>query len=249
MLMQMFLREAFGVKLSDLPAAPKHAGEVVSAEFYGQLMTAVAALNADHTRWINSKQDLGDRIAEQVIQPWQNAAKRPPRILAVGVGEAYAEGRWIERGWNVLLHDGTDAAQSAIRRRHPSASFVTADMRGFTPYGEFDVITMIANDFVLDRLELTGFAKRMAASLSIGGLLIIWCPNILSARRMAIEVVRRLTGAHRRNGWIPWGWWRSISEFRRLASDTGMKLRHDLSTPHQLPLRSETGMYCLERIR
>ena len=212
-------------------------------------MTAVAALNADQTTWIRSKQDLGDQIADQIIRPWQNAAKRPPRILAVGVGEAYAEGRWIERGWDVLLHDGTDAAQSAIRRRHPSASFVTADMKEFEPNGEFDVITMLANDFVLDRMELTGFAKRLAASLSIGGLLIIWCPNILSVRRMAIEVIRRLAGTHKRNGWIFWGWWRTINEFHRLASDTGMKLRQDLSAPNQMPLRGETGMYCLERIR
>ncbi len=220
----MYLRECQGVDLRRLPAAAKLGSGPVTAEFYDQLFAAIQARGQSAPEWIASKQTLGRDIAARILQPWKERHGRAPRILATGAGEAWAECTWLEAGFAVTIHDGTSAYFEAIQARQPQASFLQSDMASFTPEQTFDVISMLANDFVLDRAGFVDFCRRMAAALSPGGMIICYCPSVLSLRRILIEALRRATGYYRRNQWIFWGWWRSPGEFQRVSRAAGLQL-------------------------
>lgn len=252
----MFLRECQGVDLSRLPTAAKIGTGPLTAEFYHELFEAIQALGPSDRQWVENKQALGKEIERHLFRPWSDGHSRQPRILATGAGEGWSECVWLEQGFDVTIHDGTPAYFDAIRARAPTAKFIVADMATYVPEGEFDIITMLANDFVLDHSGFVDFLRRMISHLSDGGLVVCFCPSVLSVRRTLIEIVRRLTAYYQRNGWIHWGCWRTPGEFERVARAAGFRvvkaLRPGRSGWRELslgvpPWKESNGLFALEK--
>ena len=252
---KMYLKEWGGVVLADLLDAREQSDSPLTAEFYGRFYAALKSKGPSDAKWVANKQKLGDQIAAEFFEPWQRQFGRRPRILATGAGEAWAEGQWLAAGYSTTLQDGTDELFEAIRLRHPTVLFEIGNMHNFVPSEDYDIITMLANDYVLDSVELPDFLSRLAQKLVRGGKIIIYCPNTLSYRRVVIEAVRRLTGYHRRNRWVFWGWWRTKASFQRAATTCGLRLTHSVVSGCQGPiakllpmaLRNESGMFELTK--
>lgn len=251
--MRMYLREAFGVRFADLPSTAGLGNEAISAEFYGQLFHAKKALDSPDTEWRDNKRQLGEDIARKYLMPWRERANRTPRILATGAGEAVAEGVWIDLGMDVTIHDGTTENVPVLKQRYPTAKFLIEDMATMRPNSRYDIVSMLANDFVLGRNQLRDFVRRISESLVPGGLLICSCPNILSLRRIGIELLRRSLGYYRKGGWVFWGWWRTPSEFVRVGAENGLELVSSeigaaaMAAHIVPPLKSNNGLFCFKK--
>ena len=252
----MYLREWQGVILGDLPAARTLGDTCVSAEFYGQLSAALKERTHRDEAWIRAKQDFGRQLNERFFCPYSERTGQPARILALGVGEAWAESAWADAGHALTFHDGHETYLAGLRERYPAASFAVGDLHTFEPATQVDFITMLATDFVMQRAELGALLRRLAPHLAPGGAVLIFCPNVLNLRRIAVDFVRRMLGRFRKGAWVFWGYWRSPGEFAHAASDTGLRLTHSLRfTPaglaearalwRLLPLRESLGLFVL----
>jgi hypothetical protein len=256
MQLPMYVRECQGVELASLPAAAKMGGQPVTAKFYGELFAAIQALGPSDPKWVEGKREFGRRIAKELLHPWMERHGRKPRILALGVGEGWTECTWLEEGFDVTLHDGTEAYFGQIRQRHPEAKLLKADFAEINFSEAFDVITILALDFTMERQEFVAFLKRLTGFLTGEGAIICYCPNVLSLRRMAIDAVRRLADYHRRKGWIWWGWWRTPNEYLKAARACGLRVTRELlpkgSEAQKIkfaipPWRESNGVFLFER--
>ena len=255
----MYLREWDGIEFASLPASQSTDDKPMSAEFYAQLYAALNARGGTNPSWQRSKTQLGEQLHREVFMPWQARAGRPPIILAVGAGQSFAERVWIEAGLGVTLHDGHEANFAELRTRYPQASFLVGDLRDVEPAQSFDIITLLAVDYILPRADFASLLRRLAGWLRKGGIIVIYTPSMLTVRRLAVECLRRATGAYSRNGYVFWGWWRTPGEFATVATLAGMRLREVwkfggsvLATPglvwRTLPLRDMNGLFIYEAL-
>ncbi len=242
--------------LGDLPAARTLGRGCITAEFYSQLSAALKARDHRDDAWIRAKQDFGHQMDERFFRPHRERTGKPARILALGVGEAWAESVWADAGHAVTFHDGHETYLSDLRDRYPSADFAVGDLHSFQPAGQVDFITMLATDFVMQRGEFAALLRRLAPCLSPGGAVLIYCPNVLCLRRIAVDFARKILGQFRNRTWVLWGYWRTPGEFARMADDSGLKLTSALRfTPlglkeaggawRLLPLRESLGLFVL----
>lgn len=223
--MRMYQRTWHGIDLTSLPSAAIAQDKPASAEFYRQFYEALSAGRGKiESSWLASKRQLGEAIERDLIAPWQTCARRAPRILALGSGSAPVERVWHERGHRVTFHDCQEASLAETRRACPGAEFLIGDIVELEPKADYDLITLITIDYVLNRAEFAGFLSRAARWLNSGGQIIIYCASTLSFRQMAVETARRLSGHYRNGRQVFWGYWRTPGEFFRAARNAGLRL-------------------------
>ena len=253
--LRMFLREAYGVPVTEIAASCADPQKPVGAEFYSQLFSKLKEIPRDPA-WIEAKRDFARFVDARFFQSWQQSHAQAPRLLTVGSGEAVAERVWADKGYPITFHDGHDACFPEIQNAYPNAKFLVSGLEELAPTDTFDFITILASDYVLPRIALVELFRRLGRSLSGNGRIFIFCPNLLSLRRLTIESLRQIVRAHRRNGYVFWGWWRSPGEFSRVAQAAGLVLKDTLRPSPSgwipagllwrfIPLRDEMGCFTL----
>jgi cyclopropane fatty-acyl-phospholipid synthase-like methyltransferase len=157
-----------------------------------------------------------------VFEQWESRVGRKPRILALAVGLGAAEGVWLERGYDVTVHECQETSLRALREQFPQAPVIIADLRGIVIPGRFDIITMLASEYMLSNQELASFLRTAKASIAEDGSLVLHSVTILSIVRLAKECLKRL--GRRQSGHVFWGWLRTPSELTRGARDAGFRV-------------------------
>src|SRR5439155_24931122 len=128
---------------------------------------------------------------------------RKPRILALAVGLGVAEGVWLEQGYDVTLHDCQETSLRTLRERFPQAPVLIADLRSIDIPATFDIIIMLASEYMLSARELSSCLRTAKSSLAEGGRLVLHSVSILSILRLAKECVKRLL--RHREARVFWG--------------------------------------------
>ena len=222
---RMFQKMWHGIDLTSLPAAFSDPNKPVSAEFYEQFYAALEAGQGKvEEHWSEAKRNLGAVIEDGIISEWQKEHGRAPRILALGVGTAIAERVWYERGHQVTFHECQADSLEEVLRVCPGADHLIGSFEDLKPDGQYDLITMLTIDYVMNRREFTEFLVRVAGWLTNEGQLIIYCASTLSVRQFVAETVKRLLGRYRKNRQVFWGYWRSPHEFFRVANAAGLRV-------------------------
>lgn len=223
--MRMYQRMWHGIDMTTLPAAKTAPDQPVSVEFYAQFYQALAAGRGSiDPQWIASKRKFGEDIERDIIRPWQQRNGRSPRILALGSGSAPVERVWHERGHAVTFHDCQEASLAEPRRLYPTAGFLIGDIFKLTPEKNYDLVTLITIDYVMNRREFTEFLARAARWLEPGGQILIYCASTLSFRQLAAEIIKRALGRYRNGRQVFWGYWRTPGEFFRTARAAGLRV-------------------------
>ena len=221
--MRMFERSWHGIDMTSLPAAATVSDKPVSVEFYAQFYQALAAGRGHiEPQWLENKRQLGEIIGHDLIAPWQKKHGRPPRILALGAGKAPVEHVWHKQGHAVTFHDCQEDSLAETRRLYPAADFLIGDIFQMQPAAQYDLITLVAIDYVMNRREFGEFLARASRWLGPGGQIVIYCASTLSFRQMAAEIVKRCLGRHRKNRQVFWGYWRTPGEFFRTSRAAGL---------------------------
>lgn len=222
--MRMYQRTWHGIDLTSLPAAATASDKPAAVEFYAQFYQALAAGRGRiEPQWLENKRQLGEAIGRDLIAPWQKKHGRSPRILALGAGKAPVEHVWHQQGHAVTFHDCQEDSLAETRRLYPQANFLIGDIFQMQPAEQYDLITLITIDYVMNRQEFVEFLARAACWLG-GGQIVIYCASTLSYRQMAVEIVKRCLGRYRKNRQVFWGYWRTPGEFFTAAARAGLRV-------------------------
>lgn len=225
MQMRMFQHTWHGIELASLPAAAAAREAPASAEFYAQFY---AALESGRGRiepaWLAAKRQLGEVIGRELLGLGTAPRGRPPRVLALAAGKAFAERVWLEHGADVTFHDCQEASLAELRRQHPQARCLIGDIHRITPETKYDFITMLTVDYVMTRAELTQFLGLISGWLAVGGQIVLYCANVLSLRQMLAEMVKSCLGRRPRKRDVFWGYWRTPGEFFWIARRADLRL-------------------------
>jgi len=208
------------VDLTTLPApANAPAGPELYRQFYIELEQG---RGAPDQHWRTTKRTLGEGIAHHVFEQWESRFGRKPRILALAVGLGVAEGVWLEREYDVTLHDCQETSLRTLRERFPQVPVIIADLRTIEIPAKFDIIIILASEYMLSSRELASFLRVAKSSLAEDGRLVLHSVSILSMVRLAKECVKRFM--RHREARVFWGWLRTPSELARSAADAGLRV-------------------------
>ena len=218
--MRAYQRSWHQVDLTALAPAPDApAGPELYQQFYAELDEG---RGAQDQHWRSTKRTLGEEVACNILDRWEQRFGRKPRILALAVGLGTAEGVWLERGCDVTLHDCQETSLRRLRRRFPEAPVMIADLRAIEIPPGFDIVVMLASEYILSDGELDRFMQVVKGSLSENGRLVLHSVSILSMLRLSKQWVKRLSGYH--TGGIFWGWLRTPAELARSARSAGFRV-------------------------
>jgi hypothetical protein len=199
--------------------ADRPAGPELYQQFYVKLDQGCGAPDQ---HWRTTKRTLGEGIAHHVFEQWESCFHRRPRILALAVGVGAAEGVWLEHGYDVTLHDCQETSLRSLREQFPEAPIIIADLRSIMIPTKFDIIVILASEYMLSNRELADFLEAAKLGLSDDGCLVLHSVSILSMVRLAKECVKRWR--HSRTGRIFWGWFRTPAELARSAIRAGFRV-------------------------
>ncbi len=197
------------------------AGPELYEQFYIEL---AQGRGGPDQRWSTSKQTLGAVVADEVFEAWRRRSGRDPRILALAAGTGAAEGVWLERGYDVTLHDCQDVSLRALRERFPRSGVLIADLRTIVIPGGFDIIVMLASEYVLSEDELAGLVRTAETSVADGGWIVLHSVSVLSAVRFAKESLKRLARRLSSDEGVFWGWFRTPGELARSGVGAGLQI-------------------------
>ena len=244
----MYAREWRGVDLTTLPAArdasTRPAGPALYKQFYEALQ---ARERRPDPTWAHNKVRLGEFISTEILNRWRQRHGRSPRILALAVGEGLAEGVWLEQGWNVTLQEAQRVSLGKLNEKFPNAPSVIGDLRQLGDIGKYDIVAILASEYVLDREELKSMFRKVRTWLTEEGCFLVVSVSVLSLRQWAVEILKVFSGQRRRTPHVFWGWWRSPGEFRQIGADAGLTLTSvyrespNARTNPTMKLRSRTG--------
>jgi hypothetical protein len=220
----MYQRSWHQISLADLSGEEadtrSSADPELYASFYRQLAQGCGSISE---QWVRDKITLGRAIASEVFQVWKRRYGRRPRVLALAVGQGVAEAVWLEQGYDVTLHECQSASMGDLCTRFPDAPTVFADLRDIVIPAKFDIIVMIASEYVFTREELTRLLRVIEGGLDRNGWMVLHSVSILSMVRLAKENLKRLRGSYTSPEHVSWGWWRTPAEIAKCASAAGMK--------------------------
>lgn len=221
----MYAREWRGVDLTRLPAAwdasNRPAGPAVYEQFYEALQ---AREQHPDPKWAHDKVRMGEFISTEVLDRWQQQHGRSPRILALAVGEGVSEGVWLEQGRNVTLQEVQQVSLGKLNAKFPNAPTVIGDVRQLGEIGKYDIVAILASEYVLSREELKSVFQRVRTWLTEEGCFLVVSVSVLSLRQWAVEILKVLARQLRRTPHVFWGWWRTPGEFRQIAAEAGLTL-------------------------
>jgi hypothetical protein len=222
---RIYIREWRGIDLTTLPAARDASDRPAGPALYTQFYEALRA-SAPHPdpAWADNKVRLGEFIATEVLGRWRQQHGRSPRILALAAGEGLAEGIWLEQGWNVTLQEVQPVSLATLSAKFPHAPTVIGDVRELGDIGKYDIVAILASEYVLSREELRSVFQKVRAWLTGDGWFVVVSVSVLSLRQWAVEMVKALSGRHRHAPHVFWGWWRTPGEFREIAAEAGLTL-------------------------
>jgi hypothetical protein len=176
------------------------------------------------TSWMQSKRSLGQALLSTIISPWELEHGRSPRILALCAGLGIVEGVWVEHGYNVTFHDCQEVSLQQVRASYPGAKTLMGDLRSFEIPAGFDLIIIVASDYLLDLAELEHLMRSAAGVLGPAGQLVVSSVCVISLLKVIKETVKTVIGWYRSPDWVFWGWWRTPAVFHRCAEKTGLRL-------------------------
>lgn len=220
---RMYQQTWHGIDLTSLAASPKTMEEIAGPEFYTEFYARLSA-GEGHVDpiWVENKRSLG-HLMVPFFTRWQEAQGRSPRILALAVGKAIVEGEWLKAGFDVTFNECQSDSLKELQEKYPTAKTLLGDVKSLSTTEQYDIVTLIALDCVLNHEQLGQLLERIKPWLTPKGEILVYCTNALSWRQFTREVVKYAIGHYRRHRHIFWGWWRSPSEFLRLAEETGME--------------------------
>ena len=222
---RMYVREWREIDLTKLPAArdasDRPAGPALYKQFYETLQ---AREKHPDPKWAQNKVRLGEFISTEIFERWQQEHGRSPRILALAVGQGLSEGVWLEQGWNVTLQEVQEVSLGNLNAKFPNAPTVIGDLRQLGDIGKYDIVAILGSDYVLSREELKSVFQKMRTWLAEEGCFLVDSVSVLSLRQWAVEILKELSGRHRRTPHVFWGWWRTPGEFRQIAREAGLTL-------------------------
>jgi hypothetical protein len=210
------------ISLSDLSGRGTDSGSPADPELYSRFYTQLAQGGNVTERWVKDKATLGSSIASEVFQSWARCYGRRPRVLALAVGRGVAEGVWLEQGYDVTLHECQQTSMRQLCERFPHAPTLIADMRGIVIPWKFDIVVMLASEYVLTRDELISLLQTIEKALDQNGWMVLQSVSVLSIVRLGKEIVKRLRGGYPSPEHVFWGWWRTPAELAACAADAGL---------------------------
>ena len=222
----MLLREWMGIRLAELPAADPFARKPLTGEFYSQFYTALAQGPGIDPAWIANKREIRTSYRPRFPANLERTPWPRPRILAVAAGTGNVEGVWSNASHNVTYQDCQELSLAGIRTRFPDAPCSIGDINALEAKPQFDFVSLIAFDYLFNRKSLEALLGRLRGWLVPGGTLIIYCPNILSWRQMIREAAKRLLRFQRRVPHVFYGYYRTPSEFFRIANSADFEIKN-----------------------
>lgn len=219
----MYIRYWLDVDLTELPAARNQHGKLAGPDVYAQFYEALAAgMGKVDPQWVHTKRSEGRAIAQSILEPWRRRHGRSPRILSLGAGMGIAESLWLEGGLNVVLQDCQERSLRDIAAKFPNARTLIGDVREIAIAGRYDIVSMLALEYVMSRADLKLLFRKIAGCLAGEGLLLLQSVSTLSVRQWLAEMVKANSGRHENR--LLWGWWRTPAEYLRIARGTGLAL-------------------------
>jgi len=207
----------------DLTALPAPSNAPAGPELYRQFYIELEqGRGAPDRHWRSTKRTLGESIRQHIFEPWESRFFRKPRILALAVGLGAAEGVWLERGYDVTLHDCQETSLRTLRERFPQAPVIIADLRSIVIPAKVDIIIILASEYMLSNRELADFLHVAKSSLAEDGCLVVHSVSILSMVRLGKECLKRFI--RHRESRVFWGWLRTPSELARSAAHAGLQV-------------------------
>ncbi len=220
-----FIRKWQGVDLAELAGERDPGDGPVPPELYQEFY---AALQAGHGKvgadWTKGKVALGGLVASELFERWERRNGRRPLVLAMCAGQGVAEGVWLERGYNVTLHDCQMTSLRDLCARFPDTPTLIADIREIAIASKFDLILILASEYFLDTAELEQLMRKVSDSLTPDGLFVLHSVSVLSVRQWLSEILKKAIGTYRAATYLFWGWWRTPYEFYRCARGAGLTL-------------------------
>ena len=197
---------------ADVPAGPE-----LYRQFYMELERGHGGPNR---HWMSTKRTLGEQVARRVFEPWARHMGRQPRILALAVGLGAAESVWLERGYDVTMHDCQETSLHSLLERFPGTPVLLGDLRNIALPAGFDIVVMLASEYMLSREELARLAEAVKASLAPDGCFILHSVCVLSMLRLVKQCLKRI--ARRNDTGVFWGWMRTPAELAHNTMVAGL---------------------------
>ena len=168
---KMYQTEWQGIKFNEFYALSEN--QLADSDFYNSFYKEFFNKYNDYkelnSNWIKQKETIADFIIREFLK--ENKQKK---IFSIGCGIGIIEKKIFEEGYkNIEIQEVSHDSLLWIKKIIPQKQIHIGFLNEITPGDKYDIIYMVAVDYVFEQKEYTDFLKQIKRYLSNNGSIVV----------------------------------------------------------------------------